>query len=273
MVRLPRFERADEAHSVQLTGRDLEILRQVARHRFLSSRQILSLIGGSTQHVLKRLQKLFQSGYLDRPRAQLRYFSPAGMRPIVYALGAKGSRRLSPARPPSYDNRQLKQLYLEHTLLVAEVTLAFVRSCRDESLARLLLEEDLRPAPGGFRWRVTVQRGHESKRVGVVPDRTLALEKPNGERVILFVEADRGTMPLTRRSLAQSSVQRKLLAYAATWSQALHREHLGCERFRVLVVTRQRNVRSISRAFARNCRAVVVCFFLPIRTRSGNTRD
>jgi hypothetical protein len=34
-----------------------------------------------------------------------------------------------------------------------------------------------------------------------------------------FLEADRGTMPVTRWTLSQTSFFRKLLAYEATWTQ------------------------------------------------------
>ncbi len=243
MTRLPRFKRALHITSLQLTTRDLTILREVARYRFLNSHQILILISGSPQHLLKRLQRLFHSGYLDRPRAQVRYFSEDGSQPLVYALGRKGAKVLaSPTgRRSRYDNRTIKQLYMQHTLLVADVLIAFARACRADGMPALLLEEDLAPnqAPSvAFRWGVTVHHEGNSKRVGVVPDRTFALESAGADgRILFFVEADRATMPVERSSLMQSSMLRKLLAYEATWSQDIHRERFGCDRFRVLIVT------------------------------------
>lgn len=70
-VRLPRFKRATEIPPIRLTGRDREIIRQVHRHRFLRSSHIVALIGGSSQQVSRRLQRLFHHGYLDRPRSQI----------------------------------------------------------------------------------------------------------------------------------------------------------------------------------------------------------
>jgi hypothetical protein len=55
--------------------------------------------------------------------------------------------------------------------------------------------------------------------------------------VHFFLEADRGTMPVTRRTLSQTSFYRKLLAYEATWTQNVHRTRFGFHRFRVLTVT------------------------------------
>jgi hypothetical protein len=52
-----------------------------------------------------------------------------------------------------------------------------------------------------------------------------------------FLEADRGTMPVVRQGLDQTSFRRKLLGYRETWRQGLHRTHLGIPNFRVLTVT------------------------------------
>jgi hypothetical protein len=57
------------------------------------------------------------------------------------------------------------------------------------------------------------------------------------QRAYFFLEADRSTMPVVRKGLAQTSFFRKLLAYEATWTQKVHQRHLGIHRFRVLTVT------------------------------------
>jgi hypothetical protein len=85
-VKLPRFE---------ITSRDLEIVRQVHQHRFLNSDQIVMLIGGSRQNLLRRLALLFQHSFLDRPRAQLEYFRPNLNSPLVYGLGNAGADLLA----------------------------------------------------------------------------------------------------------------------------------------------------------------------------------
>jgi len=243
MTQKSRFHRVLESRALHLTTRDIEILRQIARHRFLDSRQISLLAGGSQQQVLRRLQRLFHHGYLDRPHAQVRYFSEDGSRPMVYALASAGTRAIAVSghRRHRYENRNLKQLYMQHTLQVSDVMVAFTRATRSAKAPRLLLEEDLAPdksPSNAFQWAVTVKHREESKRVGIFPDRVFALESlDKGERIFYFVEADRGTMPVTRRSLNQSSIMRKLLAYEATWSQKIPESRFGIKRFRVLFVT------------------------------------
>jgi hypothetical protein len=58
-----------------------------------------------------------------------------------------------------------------------------------------------------------------------------ALEYPDHggqpQRAYFFLEADRGTMPVIRKVLVQTSFFRKLLAYEATWTNKVHQRQLG----------------------------------------------
>src|SRR5664280_922296 len=87
--RLPRFKRAPTVAPMRLTERDREIIRLVHRHRFLRSSQIIALLGGSPQHLLRRLKLLYHHGYLERPRAQIDYYHQGGSHHIIYGLGYK----------------------------------------------------------------------------------------------------------------------------------------------------------------------------------------
>src|SRR5665213_2642477 len=92
--RLPRFKRAATVAPIQLTERDRAIIRLVHRHRFLRSHQIVALLGGSEQQIVRRLQLLFHHGYLERPRAQIQYYECGGSHAIAYGLGNKGGALL-----------------------------------------------------------------------------------------------------------------------------------------------------------------------------------
>ena len=59
-------------------------------------------------------------------------------------------------------------------------------------------------------------------------------------RAYFFLEADRGTMPVVRKGLAQTSILRKLICYQETWRQGIQRSYLGISNFRVLTVTTSR---------------------------------
>ena len=53
-----------------------------------------------------------------------------------------------------------------------------------------------------FRWHVTLERRQQ---VGVIPDRVFALEFTRSDKspAYFFLEADRGTMPVTRENLSR----------------------------------------------------------------------
>ena len=248
--RLPRFTRASAVAPLLITSRDREIIRMVHQHRFLRSSHIISLVSGSSQQLLRRLKLLYHHGYLERPRAQLDYYHQGGSHCVVYGLGNKGASLL--AKEPGYSLRALLwdqknvsigRVFLKHALLVSDVMVAIEMACRERGI-RLLTERELAPAhcPDGewqlFRWKVKVNGG---LKLGVVPDRVFALEFSGQDgkwnRAYFFLEADRGTMPVRRRNLFQTSFYRKLLAYEATWSQSIHRTRFGFHRFRVLTVT------------------------------------
>jgi DNA-binding Lrp family transcriptional regulator len=244
--RLPRFKRAPTVAPIQLTDRDRNIIRLIHRHRFLRSPHIVALVGGSSQQVLRRLKLLYHHGYLERPRVQIDYYHQSGSRHIVYGLGNKGGTFLKQELGVAFrevswgeKNRAVGRIFLEHALLVSDVMVTIELACCKRGI-RIVTEKELallgKRQP--FQWRVNI---NSHLKLGVIPDRVFALEFPdasgNRQRAYFFLEADRGTMPVKRRNLFQTSFYRKLLAYEATWSQSLHRTRFGFHRFRVLTVT------------------------------------
>ena len=230
-----------------LTERDREIIRLVLRSRFLRSWHLFILEGGSEQAILRRLALLYHHGYLDRPRAQLDYYHRGGSHRMVYGLGRKGIKLLARELDDELDQHShdeqygtIGRIYLAHALLVSEIMVAFELACRKRGDISFIPQEKLTPADTHdvFRWRVTVQGGMG---LGVIPDQVFAVEftaqSGSWDRQVFFLEADRGTMPVVRRSLSQTSFYRKLLAYEATWAQSIHRRRFGFHRFRVLTVT------------------------------------
>ena len=238
-----------------LTPRDLEILRAVHRHRLLRSTHLIALLDGSRQTTLRRLQLLFHHGYLDRPPMQLDWYA-RGSEPLVYALGNRGAEVLeteSELRRGGIrwdaKKRNVSRAFLHHTLAVGEVMVAFEIACRGREGVRFIPpEEVLAGAPEAtrrlrlpFRWQVEVRWGGKPYRLGVEPDKVFGLRfegEPEGRNLaFFFLEADRGTMPVARKGLLQTSFRRKLMAYQETWRQGLYKTHLGIPNFRVLTVT------------------------------------
>ena len=215
--RLPRFQRAPGVSRIELTDRDREILRQVHRHRFLRSSHLIALIGGSKQHILRRLQLLYHHGYLERPRAQIDYYHRGGSRSIAYGLGNKGAALLKRELSLPFHrldwgrkNRNTGRIFLEHALLISDIMVGLELSCRRDGRIRLLTAEEL-PVPETtrrrrepFQWSVRLRNG---QKVGIIPDRVFGLEytATNGKavRAYYFLEADRGTMPIQSRNSAR----------------------------------------------------------------------
>jgi len=193
------------------------------------------------------LKLLYHNGYLERPRAQIDTYHQPGSRHIIYGLGNKSRTFLKQELGEDFSevswddkNRAVGRIFLEHALLVSDVMVSFELACRKHDGIRLLYEDELKlPSERQpFQWRVKTRDGI---RLGVIPDRVFALEytdqNAQPQRVCFFLEADRGTMPVVRNGLTQTSFYRKLLAYEATWTQKIHERHLGIHRFRVLTVT------------------------------------
>jgi hypothetical protein len=207
---------------------------------------------------------------------QLDWYS-RGSEPLVYALGKRGAELLAAEGGlrrggVRWDtkNRSLSRVFLHHTLAVADVMVAFEAACRGrKDTAFIPPEEILGGAPERtrrlrlpFRWQVEVRYGGNRYRLGVEPDRVFGLRFPqlpeNRQRAFFFLEADRGTMPVARKGLEQTSFLRKLLAYEATWRERIHTSHLGIPNFRVLTVTsgrqRMQHLLSACQSLAANSR-------------------
>ena len=246
-ARLPRFRR-HRFHRLEfvLQPRDLEIVRVVAQHRFISSNDLCLLVGSSTQGILRRLQRLFHNGYLDRPRSQKSF----GNAPMVYALGAKGAELLAretgerPSMDWSEKNRQLGAPFLEHALMISRLQAALRAAVRDTG--DVVLERWL--PDGAVRDAVTVSGEHGNERIPVAPDAVFTLKllkEPAGRnRVTACVESDRGTTTTARFFI-------KTQGYWHWWRSGRAEESLGVKNFLVVTVTRsEERARNLSAAVA-----------------------
>ena len=255
----PRRRRSGNPPPFQMIPRDLDILRAVARYRFLNTGHIRRLIEGSERNLANRLKGLFEHAYLDRPECQYDFYRPGGGSSLsVYALADKGARVLSHhdgliignhARW-SQKNKQAGRPFLEHTLAIADFAIAAnadvaVRAgvdLTDGDDLLTCLPEATRALAKPYRLSVPVVFRSERKAIGVEPDYAFSLGFSDlGQRAYFLVEIDRGTMPIERSDLTQSSILRKFLAYSALWRAKLHTQAFGWRNFRVLVVTENEN--------------------------------
>jgi predicted transcriptional regulator len=256
--RLPRYTRAHRQVSCALTVRDLDILALVASMRMASSDHVRALISGSSQNILRRLQKLFHVGFLDRIRAPQR--KEGGSAPMIYAATNKGLRELQKAgrweetitaTDLNAQNRDLHDLSVHHQVLISHIRSVLTAACQRQGDTRLVFWREGRDLYD----RVDVALDGGYARLPVAPDAFFALQDAKG-RMHCLLEADRGTMTVRRFTL-------KLKAYAAYWQERKHVEKFGIQYFRVLSVTtspirarnlaaaaeRERDVKDLARMF------------------------
>jgi hypothetical protein len=256
------------ADPIQLTDRDADILRALHTYRFLTTDHLQTLTGTESRWGMnKRLRLLYDHKYIDRPKAQAAIFSHADKRPTVYALGNAGAKLLSErygaAMPPSVywteKNRRVRERHIEHTLGISDFMVEIETLCKTAPELHLISQEDIlaqspaetRRAKYPFRWNTQVNHNGQRHDIMILPDYVFGLRTRDGRERFFFVEIDRGTMPVTRRDITQTSFVRKILSYADTFERGLALRRFGMAGFQVLTVTTsQARIQTIQDAIA-----------------------
>jgi hypothetical protein len=226
----------------------------IERHRFVRSTHIAALVGRSLDRTNDRLCRLFHAGYIDRPKAQLDYYPTGGSAPMVYALADRGARLLSEtgfecAKPPSRSNETGSRPFIEHQLEIVGFSVALELAVRRHRGIRLIHSNELirgfpdqtRVKRNPFALRATISHEGTAQEIGIVPDLAFGIGFPDGSRRCFMVEIDRGTMPITRSDMSQSSFERKMFGYLSACAAGQHQQQFGWKTFRVLTVTTDQN--------------------------------
>lgn len=251
-ARRPRFRRASEPPAFRLTDDDLVIIRQLARHRFLRSTHIAALVGRSLDRTNDRLSRLFHAGYIDRPRAQLDYYPTSGSAPMAYALADRGARLLIERDGIDFanvewsrKNRQAGRPFIEHQLEIVDFYVALQRAAAQRPNVRFIHPDEIVASfpdqsfseRNPFALRVKISHQGIAHEMGLIPDLVFGLKFADGSRRCFMVEIDRGTMPIARHDIRQTSLERKMRAYLTAHATKQHERQFGWKTFRVLTVT------------------------------------
>lgn len=243
-----------------MSARDLEAIRQIALHRFLTRPQIEELLLSrdaltprSRQVIAWRLLgRLRRAGYVSSTARQIGGFAGGSSGP-AYFLTSSGLRAAGTqfADLPKRRPVQRSAFLAAHSLLAADIELAFRRSARKSDGEEVELWE--------ADWQIAMRLGAHA----VIPDARLAY-RVGAWRDHLFIEADLGTE-------GTRFFARKICGYVDLYQSGRWREFLRVWP-RILTVTlndsRAASLQRATEAMLNSQYAyfgsTLSCYFLPI---------
>ena len=229
------MKRTRTGRRIELTARDIEIFKLLSRYRYLRSTYIHAFVGGASATRFKeRLGDLFHEGYLDRPAEQWQ-FADARCMPAVHENGRGGINALRACGSGfDADERQVAgtvHRQFLHTLMICEVLASIELAVRADGRLRFIAwPEILARAPEAVRASATPFRLPLPSGGYLVPDGIFGIEYRGGEAKtyrFFALEADRGTMPITRSNPKQTSYLGKLASYGEVIGRQVHKTHWG----------------------------------------------
>jgi Replication-relaxation len=238
------MRRTSTGRRVELSARDIELFKLLIRYRYLRSTYLYAFVGGASETRFKeRLGDLFHEGYLDRPVQQWE-FSAGRCRPAVHEIGKRGQDALRECGGGFGDEVSVKRTaprQFLHALMICEALASIeIAACSTEGLRFIGWPEIVAKAPENLRASALAQRLPLSSGGFVVPDAVFGIEyRTNSAKSYRFfaLEADRGTMPISRSKSGQTSYLGKLAAYAEVLAGQAHKTHWGVPNLLVLTLT------------------------------------
>lgn len=251
MERRKRHNRSREAgrQPYRITDNDLEIFRVLARYRYLRASFIYELLPHRSRQGLSRsLRRLFDHGYVNKPREQRRGYNDIYC-PDIYELDTKGEQVLldNQAKP-----HEITRLYRQktdapvknfgHSMMICDVMASIEIGLKDtgyklitwqEIVARAEVENPMK-LPCSIRY--TFPDNHiESLDTFIVPDGLFGIERPDGKFSFFAVEVEKFN-PIEPTNLKRASFLKKVLAYRNIQSRNVYKDQLKIPNMRVLIV-------------------------------------
>ena len=240
-----RRKRGTERALKTWTPRAEALLMAVYENDVINADQLHFLVGGSRQTLTRLCLNMAEDGYIDPPDVQKQDSRTGGRKTFAYRLGDVGARRLKDqgcdviAADTSYwrkKNLELRDTHFHHKLLNTAINIGLARAAHELG--------------GSYTWERESERTTDEVSITlrgktipyrVEPDslgRLIWKTPQNEHKRWLFIEADRATMPLTRRSsYIGTSLHKKYLAYLEWRFRKKGHLKLGISGFTVLTVT------------------------------------
>jgi len=243
---LPRNKRKPGGVNFVLTDRDVEILKCLARYRYLQTSQIQRLIfpeNKSIQSARRRLKILFHNKIVGR----IEPFAPIGRgtAEVVYCLDKLGYETLDAICVEVKAMRKQKQVkygFLQHAIDVSEFRIHLEIATNQSSsiqLHRFVADHELKTttqeAIGKKRYKLFDSVYHTGSRQSytVYPD-ALIIFRGRGEyeqhQKLYFLEIDRGTEGM-------KTIQEKVIGYSIYQRENIFKKYGDFADFRVLFQT------------------------------------
>jgi len=232
-TRLPRYRRASVPPPMQLTSRDVRIVRWVWEMRFLTREQVqrLEFAPSTASYCKRRLALLFHHAYLDRK------FIPTpgsfGSTRAIYCLTSKGARLIAHELKtdladlgwrPRNNDREL--YFLQHTLATNDFRIYVTLAAKRHGLSldwvddRTLRRQEMRD--------YVADPKHEGERLAIVPDGYFRLVD-DGKDMAFALELDRATVE-------EKPFKAKVRAYGEWKLTGAYQKRHGTHSLRVLFV-------------------------------------
>jgi hypothetical protein len=261
--RRSRRHRTPRGKLARITPRHLEILRLLQRYRFLDAKHIYALLGSRNTNVRGALGDLFhEHGLLDR-LPQRAFMRDPLYDPEIYELSDDGIALVSQRAPDTEPATWLKQgrygakSLAAHNLTICHAVASIEAAARAAGIRFITCTEVLARAPKQtkearqpFAIPASISHLFPNGKVArsdtpVIPDALFALQYQNGSYRCFALEIDRGTMPLTRSTLEETSYLRKLLQYREVISRGGYKTHFGMTATPMLLLTITTNARHL----------------------------
>ena len=229
--RASRHRRTKEPPRMRLTDRDKKVIRAVNDFRVMSQEQVQHLLFPSKNTAQRRLQLLWQHGFLKREFPLV--IGGVQTSTIYYLVDRRGTELLQ--RELGYDKtalrwsrQKLNQRFLKHTLGLSDIRLAVSLSCRKHDPMEIDFSieswQDEKALKASYD-KVQIK----NKMVAVLPDAYFVVKVPGGV-LRFFLEFDRGPEHL-------KFFRQKISAYWYYFHSPKPQSRYGTTKIRVLTVT------------------------------------
>lgn len=245
-------------HNLTLTERDMKVVLDVYKYRYLSVSQIQRLHFPSLQTAYRRLRALLELRYLA-------CFSVPGITERVYHLDRGGAAlvaerlgvQIAELKWSRQNHAPKDHYFMRHFLKAGDFRIALTLACRSSDISLLGFipehygEKSINGAPVKYIKDFICDIANPAQRISHTPDAVFALTKSQNT-ALFFLETDRGTEVISDENKGVLKSVKFYLNYLVSGAYRRYEQDFGCspfKGFRTLIVTtseaRVENIRQV----------------------------